>query len=78
VVANPPPERGAVLVRTVLTSPHLLSADLVLQCGAARGLVDRAPGDSRRHLLGTGRSIPRSAFRPPPRVDSRVLQIRRR
>ncbi len=78
VVANPPFDRASQLVRTLLTSPHLLSADLVLQRGAVRGLLDRAPARSRRHLLSTGRQVPRRAFRPAPRVDSTVLQIRRR
>jgi 23S rRNA (adenine-N6)-dimethyltransferase len=78
VVANPPFDRANQLVRTLLASPHLLSADLVLQRGAVRGLLARAPGRSRRHLLSTGMRIPRRAFRPAPAVDSTVLQIRRR
>lgn len=78
VVANPPFDRANQLVRTLLTSPHLLSADLVLQRGAVRGLLVRAPGRSRRHLLSTGRPVPRRAFHPAPAVDSTVLQIRRR
>jgi 23S rRNA (adenine-N6)-dimethyltransferase len=78
VVANPPFDRANQLVRTLLRSSHLLSADLVLQRGAVRGLLDRAPGRSRRHLLSTGRPVPRRAFRPAPRVDSTVLAIRRR
>ena len=78
VVANPPFERASQLVRTLLTSPHLLSADLVLERGAVRGLLARSPGRSRRHLLSAGRPVPRCAFRPSPTVDSTVLQIRRR
>ena len=78
VVANPPFGRASQLVRTLMTSPHLLSADLVLQRGAVSGLLDRAPGRSRRHRLSTGRPVPRRAFRPAPSVDSTVLQIRRR
>jgi 23S rRNA (adenine-N6)-dimethyltransferase len=77
VVANPPFDRANELVRTLLTSPHLLSADLVLQRGAVRGLLERAPGQSRRHRLSSGLPVPRRAFHPAPAVDSRVLQIRR-
>jgi 23S rRNA (adenine-N6)-dimethyltransferase len=78
VVANPPFDRASRLVRTLLTSPHLLSADLVLQRGAVRGLLDRAPARNRRHQFSAGRPVPRRAFLPPPNVDSTVLQIRRR
>ena len=78
VVANPPFDRANQLVRTLLTSPHLLSADLVLQRGAVRGLLERAPGRSRHHQVSSGRTIPRRAFHPAPAVDSTVLRIRRR
>jgi 23S rRNA (adenine-N6)-dimethyltransferase len=78
VVANPPFAHASQLVRTLLRSPHLLSADLVLQRGAVRGLLSRAPASGRRHVLSAGRPIPRRAFRPAPSVDSTVLQIRGR
>ncbi len=33
---------------------------------------------ARRYRLEVGRLVPRTAFAPPPRVDSAVLRIRRR
>ena len=78
VVSNPPFERASQLVRTLLTSRYLVSADLVLQRGAVRGLLERVPARSRRQVLSAGRSLPREAFRPAPTVDAAVLQIRHR
>lgn len=76
VVANPPFAMTSGLVRAVLTSDHLLSADLLLQRGAARRWVER-PGRRRRgRRVALGMRVPRSAFRPPPRVDAAVLEIR--
>jgi 23S rRNA (adenine-N6)-dimethyltransferase len=72
VVANPPYVGVNDLVRGMLRSRHLLSADLVLAEGAARGLVRRA--GSRRVELG-GR-VPRSAFVHPPPAAARVLRVR--
>jgi 23S rRNA (adenine-N6)-dimethyltransferase len=75
VMANPPFANASPLVRTLLRSPHLLSADLVMQRGAVRGLLSRAPARARRHALSAGRPVPRRASRPAPKVDSTVLQI---
>jgi 23S rRNA (adenine-N6)-dimethyltransferase len=74
VVANPPFDGATALVRSLLDSRGLLSADLVLQHAAARRWADR--NRVRRRRLGLGLRVPRSAFRPPPRVDAAVLQIR--
>jgi 23S rRNA (adenine-N6)-dimethyltransferase len=41
----------------------------------------RGPGPARRagaHRMSAGLVLPRHAFRPPPRVDSAVLVVRRR
>jgi 23S rRNA (adenine-N6)-dimethyltransferase len=88
VVASPPYGITAPLLRR-LTSPgsRLVSAHLLLQHAAARrwaaGGVARpgGPGSDRRRAVfetGLGRRVPRSAFRPPPAVDSTVLVVRRR
>jgi 23S rRNA (adenine-N6)-dimethyltransferase len=57
-------------------------ADLGLQRAVARKYADRTAPGSGRWLRGfdltVGVSLPRTAFRPPPRVDSSVLTIRRR
>jgi 23S rRNA (adenine-N6)-dimethyltransferase len=79
VVASPPYTRTTELVRRLLASDRLLSADLVLQRGAARRLVVRpGPRTGRQHRLELGMAVPRRAFDPAPRVDSVVLRIRRR
>jgi 23S rRNA (adenine-N6)-dimethyltransferase len=83
VVANPPYSVSADLLRTLLgPRSHLSAADIVLQRAVVRRLVDgRLPG-ARRVLrdfdVQRGMSLPRKAFRPPPRVDSSVLVVRRR
>jgi len=77
VVSSPPYGVSSALIR-LLTGPHsqLRSADLVLQRAAASRFVATRP--SRRFDLRIGYPVPRKAFRPPPQVDSAVLQIRRR
>lgn len=83
VVANPPYDLTIGLVRQLL-SPHvnLISADLVLQRRMVLQIIRAPPGRKApyddRLTLDRGLVIPRSAFRPMPRVDSAVLQIRRR
>jgi 23S rRNA (adenine-N6)-dimethyltransferase len=72
VVANPPYVGVNDLVRGMLRSRHLVSADLVLAEGAARGLVRRA--NSRRVEIGV--RVPRSAFVHPPPAAARVLRVR--
>jgi 23S rRNA (adenine-N6)-dimethyltransferase len=71
VVANPPYAGVNALVRRLLADVHLLSADLVVAEGAARGLLRL----SRRIRLGD--RLPRHAFVHPPPSAARVLRIRR-
>jgi len=77
VVSSPPYGISSALIRALL-APHsrLRSADLVLQGAAARRFADTRA--NRRFDLRIGHPVPRKAFRPPPQVDSVVLQIRRR
>ncbi|HYF71472.1 MAG TPA: rRNA adenine N(6)-methyltransferase family protein [Nocardioides sp.] len=83
VVSSPPYDgSSAILDRLLSRGSRLLSADLVVQRQLARRWVEgRARGAGRwgrEYRLTLGRSLPRSAFRPAPRVDSVVLQVRRR
>ena len=49
------------------------------QRAAVRKYADqRLPGASRTYRMSAGLVLPRHAFRPPPRVDSAVLVVRRR
>ncbi len=83
VVANPPYAVTTTLLRQLM-SPHnrLLSADLVLQRRVVRQIVEGRAAVARRNrrdfVVQRGLTVPRTAFRPPPRVDSAVLVIRRR
>lgn len=82
VVASPPYGSSSDVLRALLApGSRLVAADLVLQRAVVRRYVEgRAPGAGRwlRHWeLRAGRPLPRQAFRPPPRVDSAVLVIRR-
>ncbi len=83
VVANPPYAVSSALLRQLLSrGSRLRSADLVLQRWVVRRFVDgRAPGANRwmrDFELHQGLFVPRTAFCPPPRLDSAVLVIRRR
>ncbi len=83
VVANPPFSVTAALLRRILQpGSRLVSATLVLQEAAARRwaspLAPGAPRWSRAFAVSLGDRVPRSAFTPRPRVDCRVLTIRRR
>jgi 23S rRNA (adenine-N6)-dimethyltransferase len=83
VVANPPFAVTAPLLRRLLQpNSRLVSARLVLQDQAARRWAGpHAPGFGRwgrRYVATLGPKVPRSAFRPRPRVDTRVLAIARR
>jgi 23S rRNA (adenine-N6)-dimethyltransferase len=83
VVANPPYGITASLLRRLLApGTRLVAADLVLQRAVVRKYVGGCgPGTTRRALafsVTAGLTLPRSAFRPPPRVDSAVLVLRRR
>ena len=83
VVASPPYAISSPLLRRLLApGTRLVAADLVLQRAVVRRYVSGAPpaarGCSARGFeLRAGRAVPRGAFRPPPRVDSAVLVIRR-
>lgn len=83
VVANPPFAATSPLLRRLLApGSRLVSADLVLQRQAAdRWLRPDAPGArrwGRTFVTHDGPTLPRRAFHPAPRVDARVLRIRRR
>lgn len=79
VVASPPYALSTDVVRLLLGSDRLHSAHLVLQRATARRLAERPPRarHARRYRLSVGESVPRRAFRPPPQVDSSVLEVRR-
>jgi 23S rRNA (adenine-N6)-dimethyltransferase len=77
VVSSPPYGISSALIRTLIgPRSQLRAADLVLQRAAARRFADAQA--ARRFDLRIGYPVPRKAFRPPPQVDSAVLQIRRR
>src|SRR6478736_3082777 len=72
VVASPPYAITSALLRLLLApSSRLTAADLVLQQAVVRRYASG-------RAAGPGRSLPRRAFRPSPRVDSAVLVVRRR
>jgi 23S rRNA (adenine-N6)-dimethyltransferase len=74
VVASPPYGISSRLLRMLLApDSRLVTADLLLQ----RAVVRRyTAGGSRRFGLAVGLAVPRSAFVPPPQVDSAVLVAR--
>ena len=83
VVASPPYAITSPLLRQLLApSSQLTAADLVLQRAVVRRYASGRAADAglwrRRWRLQVGRSLPRRAFRPAPRVDSAVLVVRRR
>ena len=80
VVANPPYTLSTRVLRDLLGHDRLLSADLVLQRAVAQRLAAAPPGarHTRRYRCEVGVLVPRSAFQPPPRVDSAVLRVSRR
>jgi 23S rRNA (adenine-N6)-dimethyltransferase len=80
VVANPPYGITADLLGLLLAAgTRLVAADLVLQRAVVRKYAGpRGPGTARHYRMNTGLVLPRNAFRPPPRVDSAVLVVRRR
>jgi 23S rRNA (adenine-N6)-dimethyltransferase len=77
VVANPPHALATSLVRALLGSDLLRSADLVLPRPVVAQLAARPP--QARHAcrvrLEPGLAVPRHAFTPPPARDARVLRI---
>jgi 23S rRNA (adenine-N6)-dimethyltransferase len=79
VVANPPYGISAALLRVLLAPrSRLVAADLVMQRAVVRRCAEELRGPTSRWRVRAGLSLPRNAFRPPPRVDSAVLVIRRR
>ncbi len=83
VVANPPYDISTALLQRLLhPASRLVVAHLVLQQQVARRWAGPdAPAERRwRQVFDVhlGRPVPRSAFRPVPRVNSRVLELRRR
>jgi len=83
VVANPPYGTTNAVLRQLLSSHNrLVSADLVLQRRVVRQVVDGRSSAARRNrhdfTVERGLTVPRTAFRPAPTVDSAVLVIRRR
>jgi 23S rRNA (adenine-N6)-dimethyltransferase len=82
VVGNPPYAVTTALLRQLLSAHNqLIRADLVLQRRQVRQILDgraSATRNRREFRLDRGLTVPRTAFRPRPRVDSAVLVIRRR
>jgi 23S rRNA (adenine-N6)-dimethyltransferase len=83
VVANPPFALTTQIVRRLLApGSRLVTADLVVPRHVLWRWMDRgAPGAGRwrrEFVLGQGRRVPRSAFRPAAPADCVVLTIRRR
>ena len=83
VVANPPYGITASLLGLLLApGTRLVAADLVLQRAVVRtyanGHRHTAARRARTFTMTAGLALPRRAFRPPPKVDSAVLVIRRR
>jgi 23S rRNA (adenine-N6)-dimethyltransferase len=79
VVASPPYAISSALLRHLLAPrSRLVAADLVLQRAVVRRYTDGRDVPAARWEVRAGRSLPRRAFRPPPRVDSAVLVVRRR
>ncbi len=75
VVSNPPYALSSSLLRALTSrSSRLLSAHLVLQRAFVHRAIERWDGRGRWHL-SAGRPLPRTAFAPPPQVDSRVLVL---
>lgn len=79
VVASPPYALSTDVIRLLLSTDRLLSADVVLQRATASRLLAGPPAARHRDLyrLSLGLAVPRKAFAPPPRVDSVVLRVRR-
>jgi 23S rRNA (adenine-N6)-dimethyltransferase len=71
VVANPPYDGVNALVRRLLATRQLRSADLVIAEHAARGLARRHPG-----RVELGPRVPRTAFGHRAPHDARILRIR--
>ena len=76
VVANPPWAATDLVVRRLLApASRLERADLLLKRPATRRWAATA---APAHVLTSGATVSRRAFRPPPPIDARVLTIERR
>jgi 23S rRNA (adenine-N6)-dimethyltransferase len=83
LLANPPYAIGAGIIRHVLSPGSRLERGYVVLPSrvAHRLAAGDAPGAARwerTYRLQVGLRLPRSAFHPPPRVDSVLLTITRR
>jgi 23S rRNA (adenine-N6)-dimethyltransferase len=83
VVANPPFDATAAILRRVLQPGTRLRAAhvVVKEQQARRWSAPDAPGANRwqrQYAIGVGPRLPRSAFRPAPPCNARVLTISRR
>jgi 23S rRNA (adenine-N6)-dimethyltransferase len=83
VVASPPYGISSPLLRLLLApGSQLVAADLVLPRAVVHRYASGAARPARRWMrrwdIAPGRALPRCAFQPPPRIDSRVLRVRRR
>jgi 23S rRNA (adenine-N6)-dimethyltransferase len=83
VVANPPfGLTSALLNRLLQRGSRLVTATMVVQDQVARRWATaQAPGAGRwshQFTVDAGRRVPRAAFWPRPRVNTRVLRIERR
>jgi 23S rRNA (adenine-N6)-dimethyltransferase len=82
-VVSSPPYSGSsqLLTRLMAHGSRLEEAHLIVQRQVARRFVEgRASGAARwlrTYDLSVARTVPRTAFRNPPRVDSVVLRVRR-
>lgn len=77
VVANPPYGLRAQLLRRLLAAhSRMYAADLVLPRAYVNRAVSRGTG-RRAWRATTGLRLPRSAFDPPPPLESAVLRLRR-
>ena len=86
IVANLPFATSGALVARLLSPPGRLRAgmDLLVERGFAIRVSARRPRSAQaawwtaRYDLRLVRSVPRTAFRPAPRVDAAILRIRPR
>lgn len=78
VVANPPFAIGSALIRAAAREPAVAAADLVLPRAVAARWSNDQTRTLRRFRSQLGLSVPRRAFAPAPRVDCRLLHLRRR
>lgn len=83
VVANPPFAASAALLRRLVApGSRLVRADVIVPWHTAqRWTSPKAPGSNRWRrdfITSVGRTLPRSAFSPPPPNGVAVLVIRRR